>query len=182
LGACAATARKGHCKSNAQIIAGWSDLTGAAVAHWENPVCCGGIFIQRTSAITDPRQQEVSMTNDSSAGMSHAEPPKHATAGDSVDRPVRHSIAETPRTDAHLCYRPGDYEDDMTPWVKAHVAWEIERDWNAVKYALEDARQLLADICNHEVNPEDEAEKWLRAYGWPNVPGELPRNGGTSDA
>lgn len=34
--------------------------------------------------------------------------------------------------------------------------------------ALEDARQLLADIANHKVNPEDEAEKWLRAYGWPN--------------
>ena len=33
--------------------------------------------------------------------------------------------------------------------------------------ALADARQLLADIANHEVNPEDEAEKWLRAYGWP---------------
>jgi hypothetical protein len=82
------------------------------------------------------------------------------------------SIALTPRTDAELSYRPGDYEDGITPWVRAKVAWDIERDFNAAKYALEDARELLAEICRGEVNPEDEAEKWLRAFGWPNAKGE----------
>lgn len=33
--------------------------------------------------------------------------------------------------------------------------------------ALKDARQLLADIANGKVNGADEAEKWLRVYGWP---------------
>ncbi len=33
--------------------------------------------------------------------------------------------------------------------------------------ALEDARELLADIANGKVNEVDEAEKWLRVYGWP---------------
>lgn len=36
-----------------------------------------------------------------------------------------------------------------------------------LRAAIQEARQLLADIANHEVNPEDEAEKWLRAFGWP---------------
>ncbi len=33
--------------------------------------------------------------------------------------------------------------------------------------ALEDARELLADIAENKVNGADEAEKWLRVYGWP---------------
>jgi len=33
--------------------------------------------------------------------------------------------------------------------------------------ALEHARELLRDICLQQVNEVDEAEKWLRAYGWP---------------
>jgi hypothetical protein len=49
------------------------------------------------------------------------------------------------------------------------VAWEKHLGIAGTCKQLENARQLLADICNHEVNPEDEAEKWLRAYGWPNV-------------
>jgi hypothetical protein len=48
------------------------------------------------------------------------------------------------------------------------VAWEKHLGIAGTCKQLENARQLLADICNHEVNPEDEAEKWLRAYGWPN--------------
>lgn len=35
--------------------------------------------------------------------------------------------------------------------------------------ALEHARELLRDICLQQVNGADEAEKWLRAYGWPNT-------------
>lgn len=27
----------------------------------------------------------------------------------------------------------------------------------------------MSDIANGKVNEADEAEKWLRAYGWPNV-------------
>lgn len=30
--------------------------------------------------------------------------------------------------------------------------------------ALNDATKLLIEIMNGEVNPEDEAEKWVRAY------------------
>jgi len=47
------------------------------------------IFLCRTSAITNPRQQEGCMTNDTYGGMRHAEHTKHVTAGDSVNRPVR---------------------------------------------------------------------------------------------
>ena len=46
---------------------------------------------------------------------------------------------------------------------------EYAGELKAARAAILDARQLLADICNHEANPEDEAEKWLRAYGWPNA-------------
>ena len=38
--------------------------------------------------------------------------------------------------------------------------------WHLI--ALEDARKLMSDIANGKVNEADEAEKWLRAYGWPN--------------
>lgn len=37
----------------------------------------------------------------------------------------------------------------------------------AEKSGHEEARQLLADIALGKCNPADEAEKWLRAYGWP---------------
>lgn len=52
-------------------------------------------------------------------------------------------------------------------WADVPDAAQWVRDQRQTSPALEDARQLLADIANHDCNPEDEAEKWLREYGWP---------------
>ncbi len=67
----------------------------------------------------------------------------------------------------------------------------MERHIRALEAIIEDVAELLSSIMRDEVNHQDEAEKWLRAYapqhlfpentatmasaGLPSVPGSAPR-------
>ncbi len=46
-----------------------------------------------------------------------------------------------------------------------HVMREKNREIEKLRVALKDATELLGEIMRDEVNHQDEAEKWLRAYG-----------------
>ena len=46
-----------------------------------------------------------------------------------------------------------------------HVMREKNREIEKLRVALKDATELFGEIMRDEVNHQDEAEKWLRAYG-----------------
>jgi DNA-binding transcriptional MerR regulator len=46
-----------------------------------------------------------------------------------------------------------------------HLMREKNREIEKLREALKDATELLGEIMRDEVNHQDEAEKWLRAYG-----------------
>jgi hypothetical protein len=46
-----------------------------------------------------------------------------------------------------------------------HVMREKNREIEKLRLALKDATELFGEIMRDEVNHQDEAEKWLRAYG-----------------
>ena len=46
-----------------------------------------------------------------------------------------------------------------------HVMREKNHEIEKLREALKDATQLFGEIMRDEVNHQDEAEKWLRAYG-----------------
>lgn len=46
-----------------------------------------------------------------------------------------------------------------------HVMREKNREIEKLRVALKDATELFGEIMRDELNHQDEAEKWLRAYG-----------------
>ena len=82
------------------------------------------------------------------------------------------AFLDTPRTDCETWRADMDAADSdediyigQTKDVSADFARELERELNYAKAKLEEAKKLLGEIMRGEVNPEDEAEKFLREYG-----------------
>jgi uncharacterized coiled-coil protein SlyX len=103
--------------------------------------------------------------------------------------------SETPVAAATTCSRLGDLFEALDAWIEdalkgskpigltlcrarvtitdqhdriAEIFDALERQNREVarlREALKDATELLEEIMNDEVNHQDEAEKWLRAYG-----------------
>lgn len=85
-------------------------------------------------------------------------------------------LSDTPESSAawHDCIawlNGRDEREDPHHVALANLAEKLERErnearrqWSIHQDRLSEANVLIAEIMRGEVNPEDEAEKWLRAY------------------
>ena len=118
--------------------------------------------------------------------------------------------SKTPVAAATTCSRLGDLLEALDAWIEdalkgskpigltlcraratitdqhdriGEIFEALERQNKEVarlRKALKDATELLEEIMNDEVNHQDEAEKWLRAYGAicpANTPAQPPQVG-----
>lgn len=81
------------------------------------------------------------------------------------------SLSVTPEVDASVKKVSENGLSPIIEYCYAEDARKLERDrdharsqWCINQDRLAEANELLADIMRGEVNPEDEAEKWLRTY------------------
>jgi len=95
--------------------------------------------------------------------------PHHTWSDSPIHEQIRNIKTDTPETDAMVSADQHHLEDDN--FFSASVYWRICDLARGLERERDEAREVLRQIRDNEVNPEDEADRFLRDH----VPSELSK-------